>query len=326
MNAMKFRRRIGRKARGGRADDPSAETSPEAATAEKTFQKTLEPIGPLLAECVRRMQYFHDLDSPDHVTGVPTGFAEIDRLTRGLQPGELILIAGCPLMGKTAFALNIATNVAIKSELPVAYFSLQLGGVDLAMRMLLATGDLDVHEGSAGILSDDAWGQLSCTLAQLDQAPIHVDETYGISTGELCRKARQHHQRSGMLGLIVIDCIQLIDASRLGNGQDATPSQTLQEIKALARELNVPIVVISELLTRVENLWNRRPTLLDLRESGIGRNDVDVVMFLFREELYDQDESVRGMAECIIAKQKHGPAETVKLSFLKKSVRFESLD
>jgi replicative DNA helicase len=283
-------------------------------------------INPLLTQVVERLQELHDRDNPSDITGVPTGFFDLDQKTSGLQPGDLIIIAGRPSMGKTAFALNIAENVAVESGLPVGVFSMEMGGAQLATRMMASLGRLDSQRVRTGRLTDDDWSRLSFALGKLHEAPIYIDETGGLNPLDLRARARRlARQYGGKLGLIVIDYIQLMSSSKTNENRATEVSEISRSIKALAKELQVPIIALSQLSRKVEERTDKRPMMSDLRESGAIEQDADVIMMLYREEYYKPDTPDKGIAECIIGKQRNGPTGTVRLTFLGEYTRFESL-
>ena len=228
-------------------------------------------INPLLTQVVERIQELHDRDDPSEITGVPTGFADLDRMTSGLQPGDLIIIAGRPSMGKTAMALNIAEYVAVDVGLPVAVFSMEMGGTQLAMRLLASIGRLDSHRVRTGRLTDDEWSRLTYALGKLHEAPMHIDETGGMNPTDLRGRARRLKRQVGKLGLIVIDYIQLMGTTRQGENRATEVSEISRSLKALARELEGPIIALSPLSRKVEERTDRRPMMSDLRESGLPR-------------------------------------------------------
>ncbi len=282
-------------------------------------------INPLLTQVVERIQELHDRDDPSEITGVPTGFADLDRMTSGLQPGDLIIIAGRPSMGKTAMALNIAEYVAVDVGLPVAVFSMEMGGTQLAMRLLASIGRLDSHRVRTGRLTDDEWSRLTYALGKLHEAPMHIDETGGMNPTDLRGRARRLKRQVGKLGLIVIDYIQLMGTTRQGENRATEVSEISRSLKALARELEVPIIALSQLSRKVEERTDKRPMMSDLRESGAIEQDADVILMMYREEYYKPDTPDKGMAEVIIGKQRNGPTGTVNLAFLGEYTRFENL-
>ena len=282
-------------------------------------------INPLLTQVVERIQELHDRENPSEITGVPTGFTDLDRMTSGLQPGDLIIVAGRPSMGKTAFALNIAEYVAVDVGLPVAVFSMEMGGTQLAMRMLASIGRLDSHRVRTGRLTDDEWSRLTYALGKLHEAPMHIDETGGMNPTDLRGRARRLKRQVGKLGLIVIDYIQLMGSTRQNENRATEVSEISRSLKALARELEVPIIALSQLSRKVEERTDKRPMMSDLRESGAIEQDADVILMMYREDYYKPDTPDKGMAEVIIGKQRNGPTGTVSLAFLGEYTRFENL-
>ena len=267
-------------------------------------------------ETVERLQAQQGL-----VTGVPTGFTDIDGLTAGLQPADLVIVAARPSMGKTTFALNVGLHVGTRGEQTVGVFSLEMAKEQIFLRMLTAEADVDAHRLRTGMLSETDWSSLSDALGRLGQARVFVDDTPAIGVLEMRAKSRLLKETHG-LDLIVIDYIQLMQ----GRGRFENRTQELaaisRSLKGLAKELNVPVVALSQLSRAPESRADRRPQLSDLRESGALEQDADVVMFIFREEMYDEKPENAGLAEVIIGKQRNGPTGTVKLAFLKQYTRF----
>ena len=288
---------------------------------ERGLRKSFEHIHPILKRTFETIEGFHKRKGK--VTGVPTGFTKLDELTSGFQKSDLIIIAGRPSMGKTAFCLNIARNAAVEYDIGVGIFSLEMASYQLAMRMLCSEARVDAHQVRTGSLEDTKWQRLSRAAGRLYSAPIYIDDTPGISILELRAKGRRlmaEHQ----IGMIIIDYLQLIRGPRVESRQQEI-SAISQSLKALAKELNIPVVALSQLSRAVESRTDRRPMLSDLRESGALEQDADVVMFVYREDAYTQTEN-EGIAEIIIGKQRNGPTGTIKLSFQKKFVRFDNLD
>ncbi|MBK6974963.1 MAG: replicative DNA helicase [Sterolibacteriaceae bacterium] len=280
-------------------------------------------IQPLLAKVVERIQELCERDGSD-VTGMPTGYTDLDQKTSGMQPGDMIIVAGRPSMGKTAFALNIAEHVAVEMGQPVAIFSMEMPGTQLAMRFLSSIGKLDQHRVRTGRLNDDEWQRLTYSLGKLHEAPIHIDETPALNATELRARARRLFRQYGKLGLIVIDYLQLMSSVRDNENRATELSEISRSVKALAKELNVPVVALSQLSRNVEQRTNRRPIMSDLRESGAIEQDADLIQFIYRDEVYNPDSPDKGTAEIIIAKQRNGPIGTVRLTFLGEYTKFEN--
>lgn len=282
-------------------------------------------INPLLTQVVERIQELHDRDDPSEITGIPTGYTDLDNQTSGLQPGDLIIVAGRPSMGKTSFALNIAENVALEVGLPVAVFSMEMGGAQLAMRMLSSVGRLDAHRVRTGRLTDDEWSHLSMALGKMHEAPMYIDETPALNPMDLRARARRLHRQCGKLGLIVIDYLQLMSGSSQGENRATEISEISRSLKGIAKELEVPVIALSQLNRSLEQRPNKRPVMSDLRESGAIEQDADIIMFIYRDQVYNPDSEDKGIAEIIIAKQRNGPIGTTRLAFLGEYTRFENL-
>jgi len=266
-------------------------------------------------------------DNPNDVTGVPTGFYDLDRMTAGLQPGDLVVLAARPSMGKTAFAVNIAEHVALNEGLPVAVFSMEMGAAQLAVRIVGSIGR--IHQGHlrTGKLTDEEWPRLTEAIERLRTVSLHIDETPGLTPSELRANARRLARQCGKLGLIVVDYLQLMSGS--GKSDSENRATELGEIsrglKMLAKELQCPVIALSQLNRSVEQRTDKRPMMSDLRESGAIEQDADIIMFIYRDEYYNKDSKEPGVAEIIIGKQRNGPTGTVKLTFLNALTRFESL-
>ncbi|MCY7315069.1 MAG: replicative DNA helicase [Rubrivivax sp.] len=264
----------------------------------------------------------------EDVTGVRTGYYDLDRLTAGLQKGDLIVLAARPSMGKTAFALNIAEHVCVKEELPVLVFSMEMGASQLALRMVGSLGRINQQHLRTGRLADDEWGRLAEAVEKLSKVNMFIDETPALTAAELRARARRMaRQFGGTLGLIVVDYLQLMSGS---GGSDENRATELGEIsrglKALAKELQCPVMALSQLNRSVESRPDKRPMMSDLRESGAIEQDADIIMFIYRDEYYSKDACKEpGVAEIIIAKQRNGPVDTVKLTFLKPLTKFDNL-
>ena len=282
-------------------------------------------IGKLLANVVERIETLYNRDDPSDVTGVPTGFADLDRMTSGFQPGDLVVVAGRPSMGKTALALNIGENVALNTGMPVAVFSMEMGASQLAMRLIGSVGKLDQHKLRTGRLQPDDWDKLSTALGRLNEAPILIDETPALNAIEVRSRARRLMKQYGKLGLVIVDYLQLMQATTQGENRATEISEISRAMKSLAKELSVPVVALSQLNRSLEQRPNKRPVMSDLRESGAIEQDADVIVFIYRDEVYNAETQDKGVAEIIIGKQRNGPIGTVKLTFLGEFTRFESL-
>jgi replicative DNA helicase len=245
-------------------------------------------------------------------------------MTSGLQPNDLVIVAGRPSMGKTAFSLNMAEHVALEAGLPVAIFSMEMGATQLAMRMIGSVGRLDQHRMRTGRLEEEDWVRLTTALGKLNDAPIFIDESAGLNALEVRARARRLHRQCGKLGLIVVDYLQLMSASSMGENRATEISEISRALKALAKELEVPVVALSQLNRSLEQRPNKRPVMSDLRESGAIEQDADLILFIYRDEVYNPDSPDKGTAEIIIGKQRNGPIGTVRLTFLGEHTRFES--
>jgi replicative DNA helicase len=277
---------------------------------------------PLLTQVVECIDMLYNRDNPSDVTGVPTGFTDLDKMTSGLQPGDLVIVAGRPSMGKTSLALNMAEHVALEAGLPVGVFSMEMGASQLVMRMLGSVGKLDQHKVRTGRLADEDWRKLTDAVGRLNDAPIHIDETAALNALELRARARRLHREYGKLGLIVVDYLQLMSASAQGENRATEISEISRSLKALAKELNVPVIALSQLNRSLEQRPNKRPVMSDLRESGAIEQDADLILFIYRDEVYNQDSPDKGKAEVIIGKQRNGPIGTVTMVFQGEYTRF----
>lgn len=283
-------------------------------------------IKELLPKAAQRIDDLYQLDDPNGVTGVPSGYSDLDQKTAGLQPGDLIIIAGRPSMGKTSLALNIAEHVGMEAGLPVAIFSMEMGAAQLTMRLLGSVGKLDQHKMRIGQLEDEDWPKLTNALGVLNEAPIFIDEGSALNSYEVRARARRLHRQQGKLGLIVIDYIQLMSSANDQSGENRATevSEISRSLKALAKELNVPVVALSQLNRSVESRPDKRPMMSDLRESGAIEQDADVIMFIYRDEVYNPETAEKGVAEILLSKQRNGPTGVVKLTFLGQYTRFEN--
>jgi replicative DNA helicase len=289
------------------------------------MKQGFQSMDTLVVELLDRVQEM--ADNPNDITGVPTGFYDLDRMTSGLQPGDMVVLAARPSMGKTAFAINIAEHVALNEGLPVAVFSMEMGASQLAVRVVGSIGRIDQGHLRTGKLNDDEWPRLTEAIEKLRTVSLHIDETPGLTPSELRANARRLARQCGKLGLIVVDYLQLMSGSG-GSGGDNRATE-LGEIsrglKMLAKELQCPVIALSQLNRSVEQRTDKRPMMSDLRESGAIEQDADIIMFIYRDDYYNKDSKEPGVAEIIIGKQRNGPTGTVKLTFLKNLTRFESL-
>ncbi len=278
-------------------------------------------IKDLLTRTVERIDELFQRDNP--ITGIPTGFNDFDEMTAGLQPSDLIIVAGRPSMGKTTFAMNIAEHAAIKHKVPTAVFSMEMPGEQLAMRLMSSLGRIDQHKVRTGKLDDDDWPRLTSAVAILAEAPLFIDDTPALTPTELRARARRLKREHG-LGLIVIDYLQLMQAPGAGDNRTAEISEISRGLKALAKEMNVPVIALSQLNRSLEQRPNKRPVMSDLRESGAIEQDADMIVFIYRDEVYNEDSPDKGTAEIIIGKQRNGPIGMRRLTFLGQYTRFEN--
>jgi replicative DNA helicase len=266
-------------------------------------------------------------DNPNDITGVPTGFYDLDRMTSGLQAGDLIILAARPSMGKTSLAINIAEHVALNEGLPVAVFSMEMGASQLAVRIVGSIGRIDQTHLRTGRLTDDEWPRLTEAIEKLRNVSLNIDETPGLTTSELRANARRLARQCGKLGLIVVDYLQLMSVSSgMSDENRATAvGEISRGLKMLAKELQCPVIALSQLSRGVESRTDKRPMMSDLRESGAIEQDADVIMFIYRDDYYNKDSKEPGVSEVIISKQRNGPTGTVKLAFVKPLTKFENL-
>ncbi|QTA80352.1 Replicative DNA helicase [Desulfonema limicola] len=259
------------------------------------------------------------------ITGIPTGFTQLDSLTSGLQPSDLIILAARPSMGKTAFALNLARNAAVNAGVPVAVFSLEMSKEQLSMRMLCAEARVDSSRLRGGFFSRDDWDSLTGAAGVLSEAPIYIDDSPDISAIEIRAKARRLKMEKD-LGLVIVDYLQLMKGRASAERRDLEISEISRSLKALAKELNIPVIALSQLNRKLEERADKRPMLSDLRESGSIEQDADIVAFIYRDEVYNKDENnpEKGKAELILGKQRNGPIGTAHMVFLNTYTRFEN--
>ncbi|MGB4562231.1 MAG: replicative DNA helicase, partial [Methylophilaceae bacterium] len=279
----------------------------QIAEAGKNDRIGFTDIKELLPQVAERIDQLFQRDNPSDVTGVPTGYKDLDMMTSGLQPGDLVIIAGRPSMGKTSLALNIAEYVAIDTGLPAAIFSMEMASTQLVSRLIGSVGKLNQHKMRTGQLDDNDWEKLSYALGQLNEAPIFIDEGSALNPYEVRARARRLHKQCGKLGLVVIDYLQLMGTAGSSENRATEISEISRSLKSLAKELNVPVVALSQLNRSVEQRPDKRPVMSDLRESGAIEQDADVIMFIYRDEVYNPETPDKGVAEIILAKQRNGP-------------------
>ena len=315
--------------------------NPQGKPVDKILDEAEQKIFNIGEEGTRMKQGFQSMDSlvvelldrvtemaenPNDITGVRTGFYEFDKMTSGLQPGDMIVLAARPSMGKTSLAINIAENVAINEGLPVAVFSMEMGAAQLAVRIVGSIGRIDQGHLRTGKLSDEEWPRLTEAIEKLRTVSLHIDETPGLSSSELRANARRLARQYGRLGLIVVDYLQLMSTSSSGDENRATAvGEISRGLKMLAKELKCPVIALSQLSRGVESRTDKRPMMSDLRESGAIEQDADIIMFIYRDDYYNKDSKEPGVAEVIISKHRNGPTGTVKLAFLKPITKFENL-
>ncbi len=288
------------------------------------MKEGFQPMESLVVQLLDRVQEM--ADNPNDITGVPTGFSDLDRMTSGFQAGDLVVLAARPSMGKTALAVNIAEHVALKEGLPVAVFSMEMGAAQLAVRVVGSIGRIDQGRLRTGKLHDDEWPRLTEAIEKLRNISMHIDETPGLTTSELRANARRLARQCGKLGLIVVDYLQLMSGSTSSDENRATElGEISRGLKMLAKELQCPVIALSQLNRSVETRNDKRPLMSDLRESGAIEQDADVIMFIYRDDYYNKESKDQGVAEIIIGKQRNGPTGTVKLAFIKPMTRFENL-
>jgi replicative DNA helicase len=292
--------------------------------AQQRVTGDFDHIEALLKESFERIMHLYEAGAD--ITGVPTGFKEIDMLTSGLQAGNLVILAARPSMGKSALALCMAANLGVRQETPVALFTLEMSKSEVTQRLMCSEAKVESQRLRSGRLAQDDWPRLTAACDKLTKAPIYVDDTGSITMMELRSKARRLKSREPGLGLIIVDYIQLMSTGASVENRVQEVSQISRQLKVLARDLDVPILALSQLSRAVEQRHDKRPILSDLRESGSIEQDADLVAFVYRDEYYNGEESEsQGLAEVILAKHRNGPTGTVKLSFLKRYAKFADL-
>ncbi len=285
------------------------------------FRKGFVGVRDILPKVVERIDTLYQQDGT--VTGLASGFSDFDERTSGLQRGDLVIVAARPSMGKTTFAMNIAEHAALKSGEPVAVFSMEMPADALAMRMLASLGRVELQRIRTGSLDDDDWPRLTSTMSLLSEASLYIDDSPGLSPQEMRARARRLKRERG-LGLVVVDYLQLMQIPGFKENRTGEISEISRSLKSMAKELDVPVVALSQLNRSLEQRPNKRPVMSDLRESGAIEQDADVIVFIYRDEVYNEDSPEKGMAEIIIGKQRNGPIGTCRLTFLGKYTRFEN--
>ncbi len=280
-----------------------------------------QDIKALLSKAVDKIDHLFNSDGA--ITGVSTGFDKFDEMTTGLQEADLVIIAGRPSMGKTTFAMNIAENAAIGDKLPVAVFSMEMPGDALTMRMISSLGRVDQHHIRTGNLTDEDWARITSAIHILSEANIFIDDTPAMSPNEIRARARRLKRQHG-LGLIIIDYLQLMQVHGGSENRATEISEISRSLKAMAKELKVPVIALSQLNRSLEQRPDKRPVMSDLRESGAIEQDADIIVFIYRDEVYNEDSPQKGVAEIIIAKQRNGPIGKSLLTFLGKYTKFEN--
>jgi replicative DNA helicase len=281
-------------------------------------------IQSLLTQAVERIDELYSREGHSEVTGIPTGFTDLDRMTSGLQEGDLVIVAGRPSMGKTAFSINIGEHVAMETGMPVLVFSMEMGGAQLAMRMLGSVGRLDQNRLRTGRLNNEDWPRLTHAIQKLNDTQIYIDETPALTPVELRARARRQARTCGKLGLIVVDYLQLMSSNSQGENRATEIAEISRNLKGLAKELNCPVIALSQLNRSLEQRPNKRPIMSDLRESGAIEQDADLILFIYRDEVYNPDSADLGTAEIIVGKQRNGPIGHCRLTFLGQFTKFEN--
>ncbi len=283
-----------------------------------------QAINPILTKALGRIEEL--FESGDTITGLTTGFTDLDGQTSGMQPADLIIVAGRPSMGKTTFAMNIVENALLSSGQPILVFSMEMPADSIVMRMLSSLGRIDQTRMRSGRLEEDDWPRLTSAVSLLKDKPLYIDDTAGLSPTEMRSRARRiARENGGKLGLIMVDYLQLMRVPGMTEGRTAEISEISRSLKGLAKELSCPVVALSQLNRSLEQRPNKRPVNSDLRESGAIEQDADVIMFVYRDEVYNEDTPDKGVAEIIIGKQRNGPIGTVRLAFIGKFTKFEDL-
>ena len=302
--------------------DSAERTVFQIAERESRGRKGFQPMRDLLMKALDRIDQLFQQDNP--ITGVATGYYELDGMTSGLQPSDLIIVAGRPSMGKTAFAINIAQNAAVKEGTAVAVFSMEMPAEQLALRMISSIGRIDQHKVRTGKLADDDWPRLTHAVGVLSEVKLFIDDTPALTPGDLRARCRRLAREHG-IGMVVIDYLQLMQVPGTNENRATEISEISRSLKALAKELEVPVIALSQLNRSLEQRSDKRPVMSDLRESGAIEQDADLIMFIYRDEVYNEDSPDKGVAEIIIGKQRNGPIGTRKLRFFGEYTTFENL-
>ena len=304
-------------------DEAEAKIFQIAETRSKTKQGFVK-IDPLLTETVERIDMLYSRENKNDIIGLSTGLIDLDRMTAGLQQGELIIVAGRPSMGKTTLVMNMAEHAALEEKKAVAVFSMEMSGPQLAMRMIGSVGRVDQHQLRTGTFKEDDWPKLVDAVGKLNEAQLYIDDTAGLNVLELRSRARRLHRQCGGLSMIIVDYLQLMSGT--GGGREENRATEIAEIsrslKSLAKELKLPVVALSQLNRSVDARQDKRPMMSDLRESGAIEQDADVILFIYRDEVYNPTPENAGVAELIVAKQRNGPVGKVPVTFLGKFTRF----
>ncbi|CAM8652623.1 DnaB Replicative DNA helicase [Burkholderiales bacterium] len=285
---------------------------------------SIVPFDQIIKKVVKQVDELARNPNPSDVTGVPSGFIDLDQKTAGMHAGDLIIVAGRPSMGKTSFALNIGEHVAVDQGLPIAVFSMEMGAEQLALRMLCSVGRIDAQRIRTGRLHEEDWDRMTHAVQRMTGVQVHIDETPGLNPLELRSRARRLHRQSGGLGLIIVDYIQLMSGTSSNENRTTEISEITRSLKGLAKELGCPVIALSQLNRTVEQRTDKRPVMSDLRESGAIEQDADVILFIYRDEVYRPDSPDKGVAEIIIGKQRNGPIGTVRLTFLGQFTKFDN--
>lgn len=302
----------------------AAETNILAVSEKESGADGMRSAAPIMAEVIDHIEKFYNRENPDDLLGLPTGFKGVDDITCGLQSGDLIVIAGRPSMGKTAIAVNIAEHVVLREKKPAVIFSMEMSGAQLGLRILSSTSGIPLQKLRRAELSDNDFDALSVALGQIHDAPLFIDDSGGLTVAELRARVRRQHRQCGGLGLIVIDYLQLMTIGREAENRAAEISEISRSIKSLAKEINVPIIALSQLSRKVEERTEKRPIMSDLRDSGALEQDADIIIMMYRDEYYNPNTEHKGVAEAILTKHRNGPTGTVSLEFHGHCARFTS--